>query len=1010
MRKIRIALGACLGAYACLAVDYGTFTADGTVAFGEIAEASTITIDSGVTVTSSTAFTGSGLLTVSGGGTLVLSAASPGHSGGIRIGKAVVKVDAPNALGTGTVTIQGKTDAGGTSQLFFATGSFGQAYPNDIVLESTSTKQNEEASANTALWFDAPTSAIELNGTVTAHGNIGMYNPRPKSGGTSNTATVKFNNSVTVEGAIQTYAVNQTQADYHFYGPVTATLVKSYGNANSSNPFIHLYNANNRIGAVQYQYKGGIYPKVDDACGGAALSVVSNVRWNFDLGGHNQTMAYVSSAVTKSEKKAITTSAAATLTLTGGVSSASCCVWVGLSGKISLVVDDKGEAGTFTQTFLSDESTVTTMSGGVTVRRGNLVFSGAGTYPSVNRLVVEGGSFTLSTTGAGAFAGITNLTVGATGRLTLSADVTTPFPEDSSMDVFLETGATLELPGVSDVYARYLFLNSQGQPIGTYTHAEIPEIPEGVTVHVANAPVEETVDIAWTGTMSDALAPAANWGLTGADLGFGGDKYRATFAPVEAVRRTATVTADATFHGLVFAGDDFILTSGQGNPTVGVYGDGIAFTDDSAANETAHAYTVEPKIDFRLPTTVTVPQLDTLTFADGLTTTEDVAFHGLGKVQLGGTSEFTGSITVSNAYFLCYGTVGAADGSSGPLLIDADPVNGSGGRLLFSNAVVNARMNLRNRQSHNGYLDFKGVTNRFAGAVSFGSRSCTLGINSASTVVFEGGVSGNIKLYITGGGTMVVRGTPAGQLGSSEGNPLATQSPGGRLVLQTSDNLIRWIKPTHALVVRTEADYALNGRTGALQYSLNKSSTFDLASTRQRVQELEGVSGGTITGEQGDVLELAPGEGLVSTVASRVNGAVSLLVDAGGTVILTNSAFASSGDISVTNGTLEIAHDATWLNGTNVTVSGTGVLKLGSAAFNKDHAVLHLAGNGSFEIADGVTASFAEAFFLDAGTGREVRIAPGSYTRATASGPLAGRIAGGGTVYVRSLGTMVLFR
>ena len=303
MRKIRIALGACLGACACLAVDYGTFSADGTVAFGEIAEASTITIDPGVTVTSSTAFTGSGLLTVSGGGTLVLSAASPGHSGGIRIGKAVVKVDAPNALGTGTVTIQGKTDAGGTSQLFFATGSFGQAYPNDIVLESTSTKQNEEASANTALWFDAPTSAIELNGTVTAHGNLGMYNPRPKTGGTSNTATVKFNNSVTVEGSIQTYAVNQTQADYHFYGPVTATLVKSYGNANSSNPFIHLYNANNRIGTVQYQYKGGIYPKVDDACGGAALSVVSNVRWNFDLGGHNQTMAYVSSAVTKSEKR-----------------------------------------------------------------------------------------------------------------------------------------------------------------------------------------------------------------------------------------------------------------------------------------------------------------------------------------------------------------------------------------------------------------------------------------------------------------------------------------------------------------------------------------------------------------------------------------------------------------------------------------------------------------------------------------------------------------------------------
>ena len=118
------------------AKDYTGDIADGAIAFGEISEDSTIMVASGVTVTSSTPITGSGKLSVSGGGTLRLSAASPSYSGPIDITSSIVAVAAENALGSGKVTINGGTvmATGGNGGAGIGGGDNGGISGNDRLL------------------------------------------------------------------------------------------------------------------------------------------------------------------------------------------------------------------------------------------------------------------------------------------------------------------------------------------------------------------------------------------------------------------------------------------------------------------------------------------------------------------------------------------------------------------------------------------------------------------------------------------------------------------------------------------------------------------------------------------------------------------------------------------------------------------------------------------------------------------------------------------------------------
>ena len=105
----------------------------------------------------------------------------------------------------------------------------------------------------------------------------------------------------------------------------------------------------------------------------------------------------------------------------------------------------------------------------------------------------------------------------------------------------------------------------------------------------------------------------------------------------------------------------------------------------------------------------------------------------------------------------------------------------------------------------------------------------------------------------------------------------------------------------------------------------------------------------------------------------------------------------SYGDVAVTNGVLEFAVGASWLNGTNVTVSGSGMLKINKAnTFSREHAVIRFADSGVIEVPAGVTQVFAEGWDGDTKMS-------GTYTTDSSA-----RVTGGGAIRIGPAGIILI--
>ena len=125
--------------------------------------------------------------------------------------------------------------------------------------------------------------------------------------------------------------------------------------------------------------------------------------------------------------------------------------------------------------------------------------------------------------------------------------------------------------------------------------------------------------------------------------------------------------------------------------------------------------------------------------------------------------------------------------------------------------------------------------------------------------------------------------------------------------------------------------------------------------------------------------------------------------------MLTNQTFTSCGDLTATNGVLELAANASWLNGTNFTARGSGLLKFAAAKqVDKKIANLHFAESGKIYVPAGVTLKVAAADVLEAGAGEPTQVALGTYDGT--SGLLSGRIEGGGNVMVGPAGLYLFIK
>ena len=120
-----------------------------------------------------------------------------------------------------------------------------------------------------------------------------------------------------------------------------------------------------------------------------------------------------------------------------------------------------------------------------------------------------------------------------------------------------------------------------------------------------------------------------------------------------------------------------------------------------------------------------------------------------------------------------------------------------------------------------------------------------------------------------------------------------------------------------------------------------------------------------------------------------------------GTMRITNTVSTTTGDLEITAGTIEFLKDAGWGGGTNVTVSGTGVLRMseGTKGFSPigggaSKVELKLEGGGTLNITNAATVVSVRTCETNG-----VRLSRGDYTAAT----LPGFLTGDGTLHVRMM-------
>ena len=468
-----------------------SYSSEGSIEIPEITEDSELTISSGVTVTNTAALTGIGKLTVNGGGTLVLTKDSSCFSGGMYVGKATVSIRTGGALGTGPVTIQGKTNAKGSSRVCFDNGSLEMTVANNFVIESSGGREKADAS----LVFVG-----DKSGNVSLLGRIE---------GESGVNTVLRGENATVisfENLVSSDTVNCCGTVYYYFkGKVRSRLLWAYSASGQYQPYVHLSSGMSEIGTIQSRANATIDFDADNAAGGAVLIFGGK---GLNLNGYSQLASCISVEQAYSINGGDGDSIA-TLTLTGGVSSSSSAL---LNEKLNLVIDDRSAAGDFVQI---QSGGTHTMSGEIAVRRG-----------------------TYSLTGAATFKSLTGLSIGAFGKLCVAPETGMPFPNDGTVDVAFATGAQYEGNPI-EINAKSLTLDGVVQEPGYYTHDNAPAIPEGVTVFM----ISRTLTLGTSGEIDFA-------GTQGAVDGY----WLVTVPSGVAVTNTTALAASSGINAIEFTG------------------------------------------------------------------------------------------------------------------------------------------------------------------------------------------------------------------------------------------------------------------------------------------------------------------------------------------------------------------------------------------------------------------------------------------------------------------------
>ena len=172
----------------------------------------------------------------------------------------------------------------------------------------------------------------------------------------------------------------------------------------------------------------------------------------------------------------------------------------------------------FTQTVSNRSHTISKT---IRVKKGAFRAAGSAKFPNLTGITVDAGAaFRIDCTNSAAFPKVSSLTVN--GSFIVGPNAATGFMATNNYtEIRLSSSATFTVPSGTDFTATSFYVDGVKQPIGTWSHAEFPVIPEGVTIY-ASSGFAATETAEWTGAAaSDNLTTTmANWKDTPASLDF----------------------------------------------------------------------------------------------------------------------------------------------------------------------------------------------------------------------------------------------------------------------------------------------------------------------------------------------------------------------------------------------------------------------------------------------------------------------------------------------------------
>ena len=336
--------------------------------------------------------------------------------------------------------------------------------------------------------------------------------------------------------------------------------------------------------------------------------------------------------------------------------------------------------------------------------------------------------------------------------------------------------------------------------------------------------------------------------------------------------------------------------------------------------------------------------------------------------------------------------------------------------LVLAGARVDLPLSVVGAYIHPSIVGYTSTSNVVNGAFYSGDYRSAVGVMAGATIDFRGGFSHVYKYCMVGSslfgenaGTVKISDKPIKiTQGPSKARPIHMQRD-VHFVLDAEDCYVR-----DGIIVESGLlEFARNGclTDGTTQISENFHTRWyrtqiEFNSTTQRFSAVSFYNthgDSQFHGTYPAMMEVTcvpyGTSTLVSTNEIPINGGLGIHVCGSGTFSLAKQNYASCGDLEASAGTLMLCSNATWLNGTNFTARGTGCIKFMKAGqVNSEFAKIRLADSGTIEIPAGVTLAVQSLEVFSNGGWRAVsqpNVFDGSST-----GPMAGRITGGGDLRV----------